>query len=135
MLVRGLLQLPQQPAVVVVQTVGLSAELLAVGGDIHLPVSPCVSLTTVAHPSVLNSGLIFVSHRIAPDRQVASFYDIPVISLRPLVLPLMMEGANGLDYFVPDGWGHADYRHVRHTLPVSLTRSLANTHLERGEKC
>lgn len=37
-LIRGLLELPQQPAVVVVDTVGLSAPMLAVGGDMHLPV-------------------------------------------------------------------------------------------------
>lgn len=38
-LVRGILSLPQKPAVVVVQTIGLEAPTMAVGGDQHMGVA------------------------------------------------------------------------------------------------
>lgn len=98
-LLRGLLDLPQRPAVLVARTIGLEAEvssgnsflsfveadlprsqMIAVGGDEHLP--------------------------------VAAYYDVPTISLRPVLLPLLFkEPARETEYFV-GGEGWLDRRHV-----------------------
>jgi hypothetical protein len=118
MLLRGLLELPQQPAVVVVQTISLAADSLAVGGDLHLPVR---SIPFVQRRKASRVADLSFARRVVTCCQVAAFYDVPVISLRPLVLPVMMEGGKGLDYFVSDGWGYEDYRHVSRGFVLALT--------------
>ncbi|KAL7412652.1 hypothetical protein BDY24DRAFT_416030 [Mrakia frigida] len=81
-LVRGLMDLPQRPAVLLARPLGLGAEMIANGGDEHLT--------------------------------VASYYDVPTISLRPVILPLLTraKGERDHDFYVNNGWGYPDTRHI-----------------------
>lgn len=81
-LLRGVLSLPQRPAVIVARSIGLESQMLAVGGDEHLP--------------------------------LAVYYDTPVVSLRPIILPTLIEDPSRLaEYFVLTNEGVPDTRHVR----------------------
>ncbi|KAL7417666.1 hypothetical protein BDY24DRAFT_375666 [Mrakia frigida] len=80
-LLRGLLDLPQRPAVLIARTIGLEADMIAVGGDEHL--------------------------------SVGTYYDVPVISLRPVLLPLLIkQPERDAEYFVRTNEGNIDHRHI-----------------------
>lgn len=41
-----------------------------------------------------------------------TFSDLPTISLRPIILPLLRTPDSLHDYFAKDGWGNPDLRHI-----------------------
>ncbi|KAJ9106092.1 hypothetical protein QFC21_001232 [Naganishia friedmannii] len=101
-LLRGLLALPNKPAVVSMELVGLVFNYLSTGADQHMGVS--------------------------------QYYDVPVVSIRSLILPLIFrDGAVARRFFVagdeeqPDGTFkyHVDTRHLNaygHSVMSNLTR-------------
>ncbi|KAJ9096754.1 hypothetical protein QFC21_005024 [Naganishia friedmannii] len=107
MLVRGVLDLPNKPAIINLHTVGLMFDPITQGGDLHLG--------------------------------MAHYYDLPVISLRSLILPPIMDDHLAAERFFTMNFRKydyqtfddlIDYRHISiegHELLASLT----NLYLER----
>ena len=117
-LLRGLLDLPQRPAVLIARTIGLEADvsrrLVPSLYNLSLLPSPlllhprALMLTT---PSLCSLQMIAVGGD--EHLSVGTYYDVPVISLRPVLLPLLIkQPERDAEYFVRTNEGNIDHRHI-----------------------
>lgn len=111
-LIRGLMDLPQRPAVLLARPLGLGAEVSRVVQPLSLSLSsnPICSFFVLT----LSPDLQMIANGGDEHLTVASYYDVPTISLRPVILPLLTraKGERDHDFYVNNGWGYPDTRHV-----------------------
>lgn len=109
-LLRGLLTLPNKPALVSMELVGLVFDHLSTGAD---QVS-----SNIGHSRALVYRLMSFSLQ---HMGVAQYYDVPIVSIRSLILPLIFRDDEVAQRFFvsgnqeqPDGTfkHHVDTRHV-----------------------
>jgi len=113
-LLRGLLDLPQRPAVLIARTIGLEADVSRVASFIFFHTShfslffPTIDIGYLP-PLYLQMIAVGGDEHLS----VGTYYDVPVISLRPVLLPLLIKHPErDAEYFVRTNEGNIDHRHI-----------------------
>jgi hypothetical protein len=112
-LLRGVLALPNKPAVLNLQTIGLVFDALSQGGDQVSGLSPLVCGSSD-------------SFRMKQQLGVSQYYDVPVITIRSLILPIIFNDYRDAERFftrkpeVSDDASWEEQVDLRHVSPLRI---------------